>query len=195
MPAADPPLVTGLILAGGRGSRMGGADKGWVDYRGKPLVEHTIERLRPQVDELLISANRSLDRYRSLGTTTVQDDATFGEFAGPLAGMHAVLRVLHTPWLVVVPCDAPHLPADLVQRLRTGAGPARAAVASAAGRLQPLFCLLHRDLFDSLTTFLAEGERKVERWLARVQASAVRFEDAAAFVNFNTPSDLQPGAP
>lgn len=192
MSADETASVTGLVLAGGRGSRMGGADKGWIAYDEVPLIERVIGRLRPQVDDLLISANRNLERYRALGVTTLTDDMRIGEFAGPLAGVLAGFGATRHPWLAVVPCDAPDLPPDLVRRLRAGAATAnrRSAVACSSGRMQPLFCLLHRDLRQSLEAFLEAGERKVADWLVRIEAVSVAFEDARAFVNVNAPHDL-----
>lgn len=179
--------VTGLILAGGRGARMGGRDKGWVTYRGRPLIEHAIERLRPQVQALAISANRNLDAYRALGVPVIADDPEFGAYAGPLAGILAGLRSVGDGWLAVVPCDAPALPRDLVGRLRSANGP---AVAFAAARVQPLFCLLPTDCAPSLAAYLKRGGRKVEAWLDEVGVARVAFDDPAEFANLNTPQDL-----
>jgi molybdenum cofactor guanylyltransferase len=188
VPAFD---VTGLVLAGGRGARLGGADKGWVEYRGAPLIRRAIDRLQPQVDTLLVSANRNRARYEGLGLTVVSDDPAHGEFAGPLAGILAGLRATRTRWLAVMPCDAPNAPADFVQRLKGGAPPGtRAAVAFARDRIEPLFCLLDRDLAVSLQAFLDAGEHKVATWLAQAGAVAVPFDDAAAFTNINTHADL-----
>lgn len=179
--------VTGLILAGGRGSRLAGRDKGWVEYRGRPLIETVLARLRPQVDAVVISANRNLDAYRALGVQVIADDPEFGPFAGPLAGILAALRGAPGEWLAVVPCDAPRLAPDLVARLSAARGP---AVAFAAGRVQPLFCLLASACADSLAAYLARGGRKAETWLAEIGAAPVAFDDAQAFANVNTPQDL-----
>lgn len=186
--------ITGLILAGGAGSRMGGADKGWVQWRGRPLVEQVIERLRPQVDALLISANRSLERYRALGIPVITDlDAAACDMPtrhqGPLAGLRAGLRVAAEGQIAVVPCDAPLLPPDLVARLRGAAG-ADAAVAEVAGRIEPLFCVVPTRLRDALETAYARGERSPAAWLATVGAARVAFADRRAFVNLNAPADL-----
>lgn len=195
MQPASSLSVSGLVLAGGKGDRVGGVDKGWLPYDGAPLIEHATRRLRPQVAQLLISANRNLDRYRALGAAVVADDPRHGAFAGPMAGIHAALLVATTPWLVVVPCDAPRLALDLVLRLGSGTATGPAAVAYLQGRMQPAFCLVHRDLADSLDAFLERGERKLARWLQFVGAAAVHFEDSAAFANFNLPSDFQSCAP
>jgi len=194
--AAPPPrqAITGLILAGGRGRRLGGVDKGLQPWHGRRLVDHAIERLAPQVGEMMISANRNAADYAMRGR--VLADAS-GDFPGPLAGMLAGLRAASTPWLAVVPCDAPRLPPDLVERLAHGLGDAQGAVVQrdlgAAGvRLEPVCCLLATTLADDLARYLAEGGRKVEAWLSR-HAAPVRFDrptDVAAFANINTPDDL-----
>ena len=194
-----PGTIVGLILAGGRGQRMGGVDKGLQPWRGAPLVAHARARLAPQVGELLISANRNAGAYAAHGAQVLSD--ADDSFAGPLAGILAGLRAaqaLGAPWLAVVPCDAPQLPADLVARLAAGIGLADGAVVRRdrgdGARLEPVCCLLSTALADDLEATLASGERKVERWVAR-HASPVDFdrpEDTQAFANVNTPADLQP---
>lgn len=190
----DRADITGLVLAGGQGSRMGGQDKGLMPYRGQPLVAHVLQRLAPQVARVLVSANRHLDTYEALGATcaaTVCPD-TLPDYPGPLAGMLAGLQRCTTPYLAVVPCDAPHLPLDLVARLAQAAARAQtpAALAVANGRRQPAMCLLHTSLADDLTDYLNAGNRKLDGCLARWQACEVLFDDADAFRNFNTPEQL-----
>lgn len=180
--------VTGLILAGGEGRRVGGADKGLLDYRGKPLVAHVIERLAPQVDTLLISANRNLDDYLDFGYPVVTDAST--ERLGPLAGIAAGLRACETPWLVVCPCDCPHLPLDLVTRLLAGVGSAPLAIAVTPEGTQPTFMLCRRELQPALDAWLAADERKVMGWCRDRQAIEVAFADTAAFCNMNTRGEL-----
>jgi molybdopterin-guanine dinucleotide biosynthesis protein A len=181
--------VTGLILAGGRGSRLGGADKGLIEWRGRPLVAHAVERLAPQVDSLLISANRNRERYQALGHPVVADRAD--DFGGPLAGVQAGLAVCETPLLVTVPCDAPNLPPDLVTRLLAAlADNAAVAVAATDDGLQPTFLLCRRALAPALDAWLAGGGHKVADWLRAMNAAVVAFADATAFANFNTPADL-----
>jgi len=187
--AASEP-VTGLILAGGEGRRVGGADKGLLDYRGKPLVAHAIERLAPQVDALLISANRNLEDYLDFGYPVLTDASA--ERLGPLAGIAAGLRAGTTPWLVVCPCDCPQLPADLLARLMAGIGTAPLAIAVTPEGTQPTFMLCRRKLLPALDAWLAAGERKVMGWCRNQGAVEVGFPDAAAFANFNTLNDLQP---
>ena len=181
--------ISGLVLSGGAGRRMGGRDKGWVEWQGKPLIEHVLARLQPQVAQVLISANRNRERYAGLGAD-VFGDAPGGEaFPGPLAGIAAGLARVRTEWLLVVPCDAPQLPLDLAARLAHGRGTARAAVASVGQRVEPLFCLLAHDLAGDARDALHAGERSVARWLAAVGAAPVPCSDAQSFVNINSADD------
>lgn len=185
--------ITGLILAGGEGRRMGGADKGLIAYRGKPLIAHVIERLAPQTDTLLISANRNLDDYLDFGYPVVTDASAehLGRL-GPLAGIAAGLQACDTPWLLVCPCDCPALPPDLAEKLLRGATVLNAplAVASTVEGMQPTFQLCRRDLLPMLTDYLAAGERRVADWCRAQGAVEVFFADAAEFRNLNTPDDL-----
>lgn len=184
--------VTGVVLAGGRASRMGGIDKGLVPLAGRPMVEHIIERLRPQTAALIINANRSHDCYRRYGVPVVADRV--GDYAGPLAGMASGLAASGTEWIVTVPCDSPLVPPDLVQRLCQALARERAelAVAEGAGRLQPVFALLPRCLLPSLEAFLAAGERKIDRWYAQHRMALADFADVPeAFLNVNTPADRE----
>jgi molybdopterin-guanine dinucleotide biosynthesis protein A len=186
MPATDRATITGLVLAGGLGRRMGGVDKGLQPFGDAPLVEHVLRRLTPQVDAILINANRNLDAYRGFDATVVAD--SIEGFAGPLAGLHAGLAACATPLLVSVPCDAPFLPGDLVIHLHEGLerDAADVAVARSGGRLHPVFALMRREVLDALVTYLASGRRKAEDWLATVKTVVVDFNDEAAFANFNT---------
>jgi len=188
-PARDG--ITGLVLAGGRGQRLGGVDKGLQPWRGRPLVDHALARLAPQVCELMISANRNTGDYAARAARVLADASD--DFPGPLAGILAGLRACPTPWLAVVPCDSPQLPADLVARLAHALGDAPGAVVQRGARMEPVCCLLSTALADDLERYLAEGSRKVEGWLSR-HARPVPFdrpEDAAAFANVNTPADLE----
>lgn len=196
---AAPPAredITGLVLAGGRGQRLGGVDKGLQPWRGAALVDHALARLAPQVRTVMISANRNAADYARRGAQVLPDGSD--DFPGPLAGILAGLRAAATPWLAVVPCDCPLLPSDLVARLASAVEGARGAVAQrdhgAAGvRFEPVCCLLSTTLADDLGAYLAAGGRKVEGWVAR-HARPVSFDrpaDAAAFANVNTPADLQ----
>jgi molybdenum cofactor guanylyltransferase len=191
----DAPLsheVTGLVLAGGRGTRMGGIDKGLVEIEGRTLVELVIDRLRPQVGPILISANRNLVRYRAFGFPVLLDaDEGLEPFPGPLAGMLAGLRAAATPWIATAPCDAPFLPTNLVAHLVEALAGARAAVAYVGELIQPVFCLLHVDLGDDLAAALAHGERRAEAWLRGIGAAPALFLVAESFANFNTLQDLR----
>ncbi|MBF7053146.1 molybdenum cofactor guanylyltransferase [Halomonas sp. KAO] len=177
--------LTGLILAGGQGRRMGGVDKGLVPFAGRPLVAHVRDRLAGRVAELLVNANRSLADYDDFADRVIED-AEDG-YQGPLMGIYSGLRAARTPWLLVVPCDTPRLPDDLVDRLVTGIGEADIAVAGDGQRLHPVVALIRTSLADDLAAALAAGERKIDRWYARHDWVQVDFaEGAEAFANLNT---------
>src|SRR6185369_2001858 len=156
--------VTGVVLAGGQGSRMGGVDKGLQEFRGKPMAAHAIERLAPQVDELLINANRNPEAYARFGHRVIADEIE--GFAGPLAGFERGLAHASGDLVVTVPCDSPFLPRDLVWRLRgrLEADEAQLAVARTGDQEHPVFCLMRRDVLASLQEFLGSGQRKIDRW-------------------------------
>ena len=184
--------ITGLILAGGRGSRMGGVDKGLQPWRGQPLARQVLQRLRPQVGTVLLNANRHVEVYRGWGLPVLTDAAP-DEFSGPLAGFLAGLQACVTPYLLTAPCDSPLLPTDLAARLGTALlkSSARIALPRAGGRLQPVFCLMETSLRDDLSAFLHSGGRKIEHWTAQHPTAIVDFDDTRAFENINTPDDLQ----
>lgn len=190
----DAEEVTGLVLAGGRGSRMGGADKGLQNHRGVPLALHALLRLQPQVGALLINANRNIGAYEALGAPVWPDP--IDGFAGPLAGFMAGLEHCETPWLVTVPCDTPDFPQDLVARLAEAAAREGAEIAYPTtledGREQPhpVFCLLRSELMESLVAFLHGGGRKIDAWFAQHRSARVPFADASAFFNANTAAEL-----
>jgi len=184
-------MITGVILAGGLGRRMGGTDKGLQELRGRPMVQWVIERLAPQVDELLINANQNGTRYAAFGHRVVPD--LVPDYAGPLAGLHAALSAASHPLIATAPCDSPFLPADLVSRLAKALTASRAeiAVARTFAQPHPVFCLCRRDVLPHLSDFLARGERKFERWYSTLNAVEVAFDDvAAAFENINTRQEL-----
>jgi molybdenum cofactor guanylyltransferase len=188
--------ITGVVLAGGRGSRMGGVDKGLQNHCGIPLALHALLRLQPQVGALLVNANRNLGAYEALGAP-VWPDPIEG-FAGPLVGFLAGLEHCETPWLVTVPCDTPDFPTDLVERLAAAVGLSRARVRDLGARLgdgreqpHPVFCLLGGGLLDSLVAFLHGGGRKIDAWFALHRAAAVPFPDPDAFFNANTTEELR----
>lgn len=203
----DKNDVTGLVLAGGRGSRMGGVDKGLQNFRGVPLALHTLLRLAPQVGAAMVNANRNLAAYESFGVPVWPD--ALADYPGPLAGFLTGLEHCETPYLVTVPCDTPLFPQDLVARLaealeREGADIAMAAAReedpgsqSGAGsqpRAQPVFSLLKADLMESLVRFTQGGGRKIDAWTGQHRTVLVPFDrpgdDPAAFFNANTLADL-----
>lgn len=183
--------VTGVVLAGGLGRRMGEVDKGLQLLHGKPLVAWVIQRLAPQVGGLLINANRNVEPYAAFGLPVVAD--VIPDFAGPLAGLHAALSAAQTPFVVTAPCDSPFLPVDLVFRLFSAltAEKAEIAVARTGDQAHPVFCLCRREVLPHLTTYLLAGERKFERWYGSLKTVEVTFDDQpSAFENINTLDQL-----
>ena len=187
--------ITGLVLAGGRGTRMGGVDKGLQNHKGMPLALYTLMRLTPQVGELMINANRNLSAYESMGVPVWPD--ALPDYAGPLAGWLTGLERCETPYLVSVPCDTPNFPHDLVEKLALALERDNADIAMAttleAGlvRRQPVFSLMRASLMESLVQATQTGERKIDRWTAQHHCVEVLFEDAQAFFNANTLAELQ----
>ena len=182
--------VAGIVLAGGLGRRMGGVDKGLQPLHGRPMIQHVLERLRPQVAEIVINANQNLERYGALGHRVVSDAIT--GFAGPLAGLHAGLQAITSPLAVTVPCDSPFLPADLVERLRGALGGNDLAVAKTGDQPHPVFALVRQSVAGNLETFLASGGRKIDAWYAALKVVEVTFDDEAdAFRNINTIEELK----
>jgi len=187
--------ITGVILCGGQGSRMGGVDKGLQLYRRIPLAMHAMLRLSPQVGQVMINANRNLAAYEAMGVPVWPDP--LADYPGPLAGWLTGLKHCNTPYLLTVPCDTPRFPADLSARLaqalwREGAEIAMAAtVEHGRPQLQPVFCLVNALLLDSLAAYLKSGERKIDRWTAQHRCATVVFENTGAFVNVNTLAELQ----
>ncbi len=199
----NTPAITALILAGGRGTRMGGTDKGLQNFRGLPLALHTLMRLQLQTmapQEVLINANRNLSAYESLGVPVWPD--SIDGFAGPLAGFLTGLERCETPWLLTVPCDTPLFPLDLVERLFKAMADESADIAMAAApeadgtvRPQPVFCLLQVDLLESLVKFTQGGGRKIDAWTGQHRCAIVPFDlpkdSPKAFSNANTLAELQ----
>ena len=191
----DKKDITGLILAGGRGSRMGGVDKGLQNHDGVPLAMHALLRLAPQVGEIMINANRNLGAYESMGVPVWPD--TLSDYAGPLAGFLTGLERCETPYLVTVPCDSPLFPADLVARLAQALVERDAEVAMAATvedgalQVQPVFCLMKSEVLESLVKFTQSGQRKIDKWTASLRCVEVAFDDAQAFINANTADELK----
>lgn len=180
--------ITGVVLAGGRGRRMGGVDKGLVPLAGRFMVEHVIARLRPQVSNLVVNANRGLETYQTLGYPVIPD--TDGDFLGPLAGILVALRATSTAFILTAPCDAPLLPETLGERLWTACrdNGAEIAVAHDGNRLQPVFALISTALDESLQQYLDDGGRKIDRWYETRRLATVDFRDQAkCFMNVNDP--------
>lgn len=195
-----PEQITGLILAGGRGSRMGHVDKGLQPFRGKVMASHVVARLAPQVGAVAINANQNLEKYEAFGVPVWPDDLQ--GFEGPMAGLETGLRRCTTDYLVTAPCDSPFLPTDLVARLSAAleANGADLALAeteepddSGAMRIQPhpVFALVKKSALPHLAAFLATGGRRMDGWYGAIKVVRVRFDDASAFRNINTMSELQ----
>jgi molybdenum cofactor guanylyltransferase len=189
---APRPSITGLVLAGGRATRMGGMDKGLVELAGRPMIAHVLDRLAPQVDQILVNANRNVDRYAAFGWPVVPDTDT--GFLGPLAGLVAGLRASDTPLVLTVPCDSPRLATDLAGRLYAvmERDAAEIAVAFDGEWLQPVFMLVHRQVLASLEVFLAAGGRKIDRWFEQHRLARADFSDRKeSFVNVNDPAERE----
>ena len=199
-----PQDITGLILAGGRGSRMGGVDKGLQNFNGIPLALHTLMRLGPQVESVMVNANRNLSAYESFGASVWPDSSA--DFAGPLSGFLVGLERAETPYVLTVPCDTPRLPLDLAERLAAAMVRENADIAMAAApetddqdhtqiRTQPVFCLMKIELSESLVKFTHAGGRKIDAWTAQHNTVVVAFDapgdDPLAFANVNTLNELQ----
>jgi molybdenum cofactor guanylyltransferase len=182
--------VTGVVLAGGQGRRMGGVDKGLQLLSGRPMIEHVIARLAPQVDEIVINANQNLEAYAQFGHAVVPD--VTGGFAGPLAGLQAGLQAAKHSLVVTAPCDSPFLPQDLVRRLHAALAGNDLAVAKTGKQAHPVFALVRRGLLDHLTAYLNGGGRKIDAWYASLAVVEVPFDDEAeAFSNINTREELR----
>ncbi|MEJ2423080.1 MAG: molybdenum cofactor guanylyltransferase MobA [Candidatus Thiodiazotropha sp.] len=183
----DPADITAVILAGGRGRRMGGVDKGLVTYNGRPLIAHVIDAIAPQVHRLMINANRNLAQYQRFGYPVFADSLT--DFQGPLAGFLAAMEEVQTPYLVTVPCDGPELANHLVQRLSQALerDSAEIAIAHDGQRLQPVYALIAVSLKQSLKDYLEGGDRKIDLWYTRHQTTTADFSDLPeTFININT---------
>jgi molybdopterin-guanine dinucleotide biosynthesis protein A len=183
--------ITGIILAGGLGLRMGGLEKGLVNFRGQPMVVHIAQRLSSQVDEILINANREIGQYEARGYPVIPDDIP--DFAGPLAGLHTGMRIASSTHILTVPCDSPLLPMDLAERLMSSliGNETDLAVAKTGTQIHPVFCLCRKSLLPNLEDYLSNGGRKVSIWHSMLNVSEVAFDDnPGAFANINTPEEL-----
>ncbi|MEJ2361240.1 MAG: molybdenum cofactor guanylyltransferase MobA [Gammaproteobacteria bacterium] len=189
MPDTTNHELTAIILAGGRGQRMGLQNKGLLPFRQQPLIAHVIASLRPQVSRIVISANDNLDDYQQFGLSVIPDQ--LADYAGPLAGIYSVMRVLNSEWYITAPCDTPCLPTDYVARMLAGRHGQLACVAHDGQRQQSGCCLLHHSLLGQLEQTLESGHFAVHRFLAEIAASTVDFSDEAhGFANINTPAEL-----
>jgi len=188
--------ITGLILAGGRAQRMGGIDKGLIPFHGKPLIESTIAKLKPQTQSIIINANRNITKYAGYGYPVIMDETP--DFSGPLAGFSVGLKACKTRYLLTSPCDSPLLPNNLAELLSAEMehGDFELVYASskeADGKVwaQPVFCLMRANLLESLANFLLKGDLKIDRWFKELRSSTVVFEDPLVFANVNTPEELK----
>lgn len=189
-PAIVRADITAVILAGGKGRRMGGRDKGLLELEGRPLIEYLLAAVSPQAGSIIINANRNQERYLDYRHRVVAD--TLEDFQGPLAGFLSTMLACHSPYLVTLPCDSPFLPPDYVSRMAQALTDQQAelAVAHDGERLQPVYALLPCSLRASLEAFLASGERKIDRWYALHKMAQVDFADCPGmFRNINTPED------
>lgn len=187
--------ITGLILAGGRAQRMGGIDKGLIPFHGKPLIESAISRLKPQVNTMLINANRNITKYSCYGYPVFMDETP--DFSGPLAGFSVGLKYCKTPYLLTSPCDCPLLPLDLAKRMALKLEENNLELVFASSKeddgkvwSQPVFCLMKNSLKESLDAFLSTGNLKIDRWFKELRSGTVVFENPQAFANVNTPEEL-----
>lgn len=184
--------ITGVVLAGGLARRMGGADKGLIPFSGKLMVAHVLERLRPQVDEILVNANREIEQYAAFGYPVIPDEIE--GFAGPLAGLHRGMSAANYPLVMTVPCDSPFLPTDLASRLMQALQQADAdlAVAKTGMQVHPVFCLCRTSLKSHLQNYLQNGGRKIDAWYGTLKVVEVVFDDQPrAFANINTIEELE----
>jgi molybdopterin-guanine dinucleotide biosynthesis protein A len=187
--------ITGLILAGGRAQRMGGIDKGFILFHGKPLIESAIDRLKPQVSTILINANRSITKYSHYGYPVLLDETP--DFSGPLAGFSVGLKHCKTPYLLTSPCDSPLFPTDLAEKMANELEGKNLELVYASTKeanekiwAQPVFCLMKSTLKASLDAFLSKGDLKIDRWFKDLRSGTVVFDSAQAFANVNTPEEL-----
>ena len=182
--------ITAVILTGGKGSRLNGADKGLVTLNKIPLVQHLINRIKPQVNNIIISANRNIETYSNMGLPVFKDD--IDDFAGPLAGILKALQQSQNAWVLVVPADSPFIPTNLALRLMQNVADNKIAIPHDGNYLHPTFALIHKDLATSLAEFLQQGERKARVWMQQQAHTIVDFSDQAdAFMNINTEDELK----
>ena len=182
--------ITAVILAGGQGSRLSGIDKGLLKLNKMPLVQYIIERIQPQVSNIIISANRNIETYSDFGFSVYEDDIS--DFAGPLAGILKALQQCQSEWLLAIPADSPFVSRDLALRLSQNIKDNKVAIPHDGKYLQPTFALIHKSLAASLQDFLQQGERKARVWMQQQDHTIIDFSDQAnSFININTEDELQ----
>lgn len=192
MSESSSKQITGIILSGGRGSRMGGIDKGFAELDGKLFIEHAIELLKPQVDNIIINANREIERYAAYGYSVIRD--TQGDFSGPLSGIASALFHAPTPLAMIIPCDMPHLPTDLVGRMYNKLKQENVEICMAddGAHLHPVVCLLKTELLEQLASDVEAGQRKTRLWMTERSHAIEDFSDCPeAFANINTQEELK----
>lgn len=190
MNTAERDNITAVILAGGRGSRLGGQDKGLLEFAGRPIIEHILEAISPQAGAVIINANRNLQHYSKYGQPVISDE--MADYQGPLAGFAAALAASSTDYILTIPCDGPFVPGDLIARMSRAMidQHAELAVAHDGQRMQPVYALIPRTLESSLQQFLDSGDRKIDRWYALHNTALADFSDVAdTFFNINTDDD------
>ena len=183
--------ITGVILAGGKARRMGGADKGLVQFRGKPLIEHVIQAFEPQVGNLLINANRNHEIYKNYGFDIVSDESE--DYCGPLAGILSALNKIDTPYLATAPCDTPFISRNIVAKLSLSilSEKTEISVAHNGDRLQPVFCVMKKDLITSINNYLRKGGRKIDQWFKQHSVTIVDLSnEIKCFENFNSKEEI-----
>ncbi|NOQ87768.1 MAG: molybdenum cofactor guanylyltransferase [Gammaproteobacteria bacterium] len=179
--------ISCIILAGGKGKRVGGVDKGLLEYKNKPLIAHIINTIAPQVDDIIISANRNIERYKNYAKKVISDESA--EYLGPLAGIDAALPHCGHDWVLVVACDTPFLPADIIDKFLLKQTDSNLYIAESGNKLQ-LVLLLHKTLHDSIKHSLHEGQLRLMQWVKSQQPETVNFQDSTAFKNFNYNEDF-----
>jgi len=184
---ANAKKVSCIILAGGEGKRVGGADKGLIDYQDKPLVGHVIDIIAPQVDDIVISANRNTSRYQQYSVKVISDDSE--RYLGPMAGISAALPHCQHDWVLIVACDTPFLPVDIVDNFFSARSKANLYIASSNDRLH-LVMLVHKSLHGSINHALTHGQLRLMQWARSHQPEIVNFTDDVAFKNFNNHDDF-----
>ncbi len=183
------PKISCIILAGGEGKRVGGVDKGLIEYRNKTLIEYVIDTIKPQIDELVISANRNIERYKQYTDKVITDDSE--QYRGPLAGINAALAHCTYDWTLILPCDTPFLPADIIDKFLSVKTKTKLYIAESNSRLQPVM-LIHRSLQDSIGESLEKNELRLMHWVKSHQPQVIRFQNNKAFKSFNNKDDFKP---